>query len=175
MRLSAASLAVALAAVMVVDRADLGGDRATESEETAALDRGLSGGQMMEVTGDEADSSPGRLQGALSDGSPAPETTHGNQQQARAAGEPQATPTGGNADADAGGATNDVPMDEVYAASPPEEQLEAPAQAHSDDGDGDIGVIGIAEIILAVALGAALGGVVALAASGRRVRQGTNR
>jgi hypothetical protein len=184
MRLSAASLAVALAAVMIVDRADLGmnNDEASSGGATRALNDDF---QQMEAAGgdtqaDAAAPSTGDENRSYSASTPA--ATGGGPAGAGGVGEVTTT-DGGLAAAssptpmgvDASRSALELPQSEATGAileqrgmSPPEEEAVAAADAGTGEGSGGIGAVGIIEIVLALLLGSALGGAFALTAARRQ-------
>jgi hypothetical protein len=188
MRLSAAGLAVALAAVMVVDRTSLGGDDDAGGigEQTA---RSLEQADTQMLSSGEDAASDGSPQvnpindaGSGGDGAPAeaPEAT-GAPAGLGALGETPAA-TGANQDLDKEltrdseyqfRATGEAEADSL----PPSEQDEgaqADAFAATSGDDGGLGAIGVIEIVLAVLLGSAIGGALALTAARKQSGVGTN-
>jgi len=137
-RIAAAGVAVALAAVLVVDLGDLGGDGATEEVTTPQM-----------IAEREADESEIEAGGAAPDAVPEPYGTPG-------------APEAAAEDAD-GEFMRDSGVAETPAAGP--EEAEAPAAAPSD---GGIDALTAAEIGLAAALGVLIVGSLALAFAGRK-------
>ena len=169
MRLSAASLAVALAAVMVVDRADLGGDGGSGSSDDAARTFESDAGGAPEMTTFD---NLGDLEEAVE----APEATTST---AAGAGGPGIggvpAPTGAAADdgedRDAPSSSPPAATDAAFAESldsqPTDDADREVSVAETDGGDG-IGAVGVIEIVLALMLGTATGGAIALTAGRRR-------
>ncbi len=147
-RIAVAGVAVALAAVLVVDLGDLGRDGAPaevsapqSTDELQAYDRGL------------------EAEGHAATGGEAPEAAGG------VAPEPNETPAAPEADGqDAADQSMREPAAAETAAAGPKE-VEAPAAAPSGDG---LDALTVAEIGLAAALGVLIVGSLALALAGRK-------
>jgi hypothetical protein len=190
MRLSAGGLAVALAAVMVVDRADLGGDgnggaggqRAARSLDSADMERLTAG----EDASQEPQVSPiligGADRGAGGAPAEAPDATTAPLEVGTAFGEtPAASANDKNTDEDA---VRDSQYQSEAEATAGTELQPAPLSDNAEEepadvlttedrGDG-IGAIGVIEIVLAILLGSAIGGALALTAARRKSGVGTN-
>jgi hypothetical protein len=180
MRLSAASLAVALAAVMIADRSDLGSGGGSVSNEAA---RSLEAGGSTEANMADSALSEAAEDANTDQGAAAPEATgaagEGVGRTAAGGGdEPAATPatglvnpvfsdSGTSPEADSTGVpeAEELPADEA-------EEKEVFARELSEDGGG-IGTLGVVEVVLALLFGSALGAALALTAVRRVSGSGT--
>jgi hypothetical protein len=181
MRLSAASLAVALASVMVVDRAELGGNNNEADTELARV--GFQS-PLSEFSSSSEDEQSGPADatglGDMESAERSFDTVTGAVPAEDAGGAAGATPVtqddfGTVRDADAASPQASANAEIVGEAVPLDQEDSVTAARQFEDEDGGIGVIGVAEVVLAVLFGSALGGVLALGFARRRQqREGTN-
>jgi anti-sigma factor RsiW len=175
MRVSAASLAVALAAVMIADRGGGGFSGDSDSAGSSRLSE-AGGGEPILSADTIGEREVGMSRGGVGDTAEGAAAPTAGDSVAGAA--PDATP-----DADSAfdmaipaspQASANADEREESTAAPPEEEVEVPS-GPAATGDDGIGAIGVSQIVLAVLFGSTLGGTLALTAARRYgVSKGTN-